>query len=327
MGRRPTVVSMLVGLTFGLNAAAFTDLAAAQRSTAPIAPEAPLAQGGFRLATDPKIETVFGDAAEFRRYVDRFFVVYAEMYKTREDFARNIQNVLASLAAHRAAAREPGAARKCPVDAVGLAYGRAFRQGQTYHRLGKELETNFVSIKELDALGETKGLTPDYRWKVARALKFYGQVLTDFREMRVTFQDQLPGELTFNGCDSQILIAKGEELEKSGAAPLVAPPVAPPATVASRGGKTIEPPAPVVASGATFFVDNSTCKTTSLRVFLDGTLLGEVGSGAKAAFRALVGRHDLCLIPSSSRAQCGDPGTLRKTYIHDGWAIVLRCDR
>jgi hypothetical protein len=28
----------------------------------------------------------------------------------------------------------------------------------------------------------------------------------------------------------------------------------------------------------------------------------------------------------SSIQECGDPGTLRKTYVHDGWTITLRCD-
>jgi len=72
-------------------------------------------------------------------------------------------------------------------------------------------------------------------------------------------------------------------------------------------------------------VDNSSCQTT-LGVYVDATFLGEVGSSAKAAFQSLVGHHDLCLIPSSSQQQCGDPGTIRSTYIHDGWSITLRCD-
>lgn len=292
--------------------------------TAPVAgePDAP-PPGGFRLSTDPKIETVFGDVEEFRRYVDRFFVVFAEMQKTREDFARHVQAVLASLAAHRAAPREEGGARRCPADAIALAYARAFKLGQLYHRLGKELEANYVSIRELDALGESKALTPDYRWKVARALKLYRQVLTDFREMKVSFQDQLPDELAFHGCDPQALIAKGEELEPSAAPP--APPAPPPAPPKPKHGPNGPVAPPVAAQTISFFIDNSSCKS-SLRVFLDGAFLGEVASGAKAGFRSLVGRHDLCLIPSTSRQECGAPGTVRRTYIHDGWSITLRCD-
>jgi hypothetical protein len=277
--------------------------------------------GGFRMEGDPKIETVFGDAEQFKRYIDRFFTVHAEMQKSLEDFSRNVQAVLGSLEAHKQAG-----GKGCPVDAVALAYARAFRLGQVYHRHGKELESNYISIRELDSLGETKGLTPDYRWKVSKALKAYPQVLKDFKEMRVAFQDQLASELKYKGCDAQVLITKGEEIEKTGA-----PPTAETARADAKPNpkdkKKKDQPVtpPVQASTATFFVDNSTCATT-VRVFLDSAFLGEVGSQAKAAFRSLVGRHELCLIPSSSQQQCGDPGTLRRTYIHDGWSITLRCD-
>jgi hypothetical protein len=277
--------------------------------------------GGFRMEGDPKIETVFGDAEQFRRYIDRFYAVHAEMQAARDDFSRNVQAALASLAGNLGQGGRT--TRRCPIDAVALSYTRAFRLGQVYHRLGKELEAQSVSIRELDRLGETSGLTPDYRWKVARVFKIYPEVLKDFREMKVAFQGQLSGELRFHGCDAQALVAKGEELEKAGA-----PPTAATARAGAPAGKKkdlekLGPP--ITASTANFFIDNSSCPT-SLRVFLDGQLVGEVASSAKAAFQALVGRHELCLIPASSDRQCGDPGTLRRTYIHDGWSITLRCD-
>ena len=275
--------------------------------------------GGFRMEGDPKIETVFGDTAVFKRYVDRFFVLHADMLRSHTDFSRNVQTVVASLVAQRAA----GGPRRCPVDAVALAYSRAYRQGQTFHKLGKELEANYVSIQALDRLGETTGLTPDYRWKVSRALKLYAEILVDFREMKLSFQTQLSSELAYQGCDPQVLVAKGDELEKAGAAPT--PEVPPPDKKRTLKKGQKDPGPPITASAATFFVDNTSCKN-SLRVYLDGTLLGEVGSTSKAAFRSLVGRHDMCLIPSTSQQQCGDPGTLRRTYIHDGWSITLRCD-
>jgi hypothetical protein len=273
--------------------------------------------GGFRMEGDPKIETVFGDAEAYKHYVDRFYTVYADMQKTREDFSRNVQAVLASLAA------DQGRTAKCPTDAVALTYSRAFRLGQLYHRLGKEVEGDWISIRDLDSLGETSGLTPDYRWKVAKVFKIYPDALKDFREMKVAFQTQLAGEVRYHGCDAQALIAKGEELEKAGP-----PPTGPTARTGvpvakKKDGEKLA--APVVASTATFFIDNSSCPTT-LRVYVDAGLLGEVGSSAKAAFQSPVGRHDLCLIPSSSQQQCGDPGTLRRIYIHDGWSITLRCD-
>src|SRR5215470_18689370 len=120
---------------------------------------------GFRMEGDPKIETVFGDAEAYKRYVDRFYAMHADMQRTREDFSRNVQAVLASLAADQSSGPGARGPAKCPTDAVALTYSRAFRLGQVYHKLGKELEANMISIRELDGLGETAGLTPDYRWK------------------------------------------------------------------------------------------------------------------------------------------------------------------
>jgi hypothetical protein len=282
--------------------------------------------GGFRMEGDPKIETVFGDAEQFRKYIDRFFTVQDEMKQTREDFSRNVHAVLASLAGNQPIPGAGRGPRVCPTDAVALTYARAFRLGQTYHRHGKELEANVVSIKDLDSLGETSGLTPDYRWKVAKALKLYPEILKDFREMRASFQTQLAGEVRYHGCDAQDLIAKGEELEKAGPPPTG--PTARPGTPLTtnklkKDSEKLAPP--VSASTATFFIDNASCGT-SLRVFVDGALVGEVASSAKAAFQTSVGRHDLCLIQSTSRQLCGEPGTVRRTYVHDGWSITLRCD-
>jgi hypothetical protein len=272
---------------------------------------------GFRMEGDPKIETVFGDVEQFKRYVDRFYTAYAEMQTTREAFSRNVQAVLATLAADQGTR-----GGKCPTDAVALTYTRAFRLGQVYHKLGKDLEANMISIRDLDGLGETAALTPDYRWKVARSSKIYPQMLKDFREMRVAFQTQLAGEVKVHACDVGALVAKGEELEKAGAPP-TAPMARPGIVVKKKDADKLAPP--IAASTATFFVDNASCPT-SLRVYVDANLVGEVGSSAKAAFQSPVGRHELCLIPSTSQQQCGDPGTVRRTYIHDGWSISLRCD-
>jgi hypothetical protein len=286
----------------------------------PLRPPAESEPSGFRMATDPKIITVFGDTAAYRGYVDRFHALFGDMQTTREQFSREVQGVLQTLTAH---AEIQQGKRKCPADAVALSYSRAFHLGEQYHQLGKELEAHYSSIKELDGLGETSGLTPDYRWKVARALKLYPQVLRDFREMRVAFQDQLAGELGFSGCDVTQLVAKGDEMERSGTAP---PPLPEKKVEAPKKGRKVEEPIlPVAATTVTFFVDNATCGG-SLRVFVDGTLVGEVGGNAKAAFRAMSGRHEMCLIPASAKQSCGDPGTVRKAYVHDGWAVTLRCD-
>ena len=265
---------------------------------------------GFRGEGDPRIETVFGDVGEYRRSVDRFLALHGEMGRARVEFQRSVQGVLLGLS-------PPRGGGKCPTESIAAAYARAYRAAQSFHRLGKDLEAAHVSIRELDGLGETAGLTPDYRWKVARTLKLYPELLKDFREMKVSFQDQLPTELKFRGCDAAALLARGEELERSAPAPK-------PAEV--RVAAT--PPAaarPAPASTATFFVDNSSCPA-ALRVYVDQSLVGEVAQSARGAFQTLAGRHDLCLLPAGSRIACGAPGTVRQTYVHDGWSITLRCD-
>jgi hypothetical protein len=61
-------------------------------------------------------------------------------------------------------------------------------------------------------------------------------------------------------------------------------------------------------------------------VYVDESLVGEVATAGKGAFQTLAGRHQLCLIPAARAEACGSPGTVRQTYIHDGWSIALRCD-
>ena len=276
---------------------------------------------GFRGEGDPKIETVFGDVRQYRGSVDRFFAVHADMGRARVDFHRSVQAALLALGAERG---------RCPVDSLAAPYARAARAGQTFHRLGKDLEALDASIRELDRLGETAGLTPDYRWKVARALKLYPATLKDFREMKASFQTELQAEVKFRGCDPAALVARGDEMER--AAPAVSAPravaAAPPAPPAPRPAAPPAPAAPVAAAAsttATFFVDNTSCGE-SLRVYIDAILLGEVAHAGKGAFQTLAGRHELCLIPADRADACGAPGTVRQTYIHDGWSIALRCD-
>src|SRR5262249_10208960 len=130
--------------------------------------------------------------------------------RAREDFQKNVQATLMSLGIDRERGRG-----KCPADALAPAYARAYRAAKAYHRLGRELEANAAAIRDLDELGETRGLTPDYRWKVARALKLYREVLRDFQEMRVAFQVDLAAELKYRGCDPEALAARGEELMRT----------------------------------------------------------------------------------------------------------------
>jgi hypothetical protein len=272
---------------------------------------------GFRLETHPRVIDVFGSSSTYRAHVDRFFTLADEMVATRTRFTSDVQLVLTVLASHLAVSGK----RTCPVDQVAPAVARAYTAGEAYQLQGRELEAHAAEIARLAQLGENAGLTPDYRWRVVRAAKVYPELLRDWREMRTAFTRELAAELAFAGCDLGKLIARGEALS-GGAEPL---PVTPPPAVVPRPRPNPRdpPPPPASAPVITFYVDNSRCKTTT-RLVVDGEPLGQIGGGARLAFRAPMGRHALCLLGAAGT--CGDPGTRRSAYIHEGWTIELRCD-
>ncbi len=284
--------------------------------------------GGFHLEPRAAIDDVFGDAADYRRVIDHFLTLSDGMQATRDEFAKAVQAILAELRA------QPARARKCPEAQVAGAYGRALAAGQEYLRAGRELSRYYEQVREYDRLGETVGLTPDYRWKVKRVNQQYAALLTDYREMKVAFHDQLTDELRFAGCDPEKLAARGAPRDEAwpSAAELAAAPgdkaalPQPPPSAPPRPPRT-EPIdiAPQSRAGILFYIDNSRC-STGTRVALDGRPLGDVPAATRAAFPARPGPHDLCLIPEGAAKKCGDPGTIRKSYFHEGWTIALRCE-
>ncbi len=269
---------------------------------------------GFRMEGDPDIAMVFGDTESYKAHVDRFYDLEDQMRGIRGEFSRYVRATQTTLAAHK---------RRCPVDAVAPLYAQAYREGQRYRELGAEFESHYSAIRQLDKLGETSGLTPDYRWRVNRTSRVYKAALVDYREMRAAFDQELARDVGFHRCNADKLLSVGAKAIANGPPAVAAP--EPKLPRAARRQAQNNPPPKVTIAHATFFIDNRTCKST-VRVFVDGALLGEVDGHAKAAFQALPGRHSLCLIPSTSKAACGDTGTVRTTHIHDGWAMALRCE-
>jgi hypothetical protein len=278
---------------------------------------------GFRVEGSPEVEAVFGDSEFYKRHVDRFRALDRSMEAARRSFSRSVQRAVAALGTRRRG--------QCPVDRVARSYYEARRDAETFRALGAELEAEQVLIGQLDGLGETAALTPDYRWKVNQVAGRYRQALVDLKEMRLAFQVQLGGELRHRGCDSGQLLARGAELVASQSPPPEAEDE--PGDEGEDGDQPKrepddeEPSQPAVpATTITFYVDNRTCPDGQ-QVFLDGQLLGEVTGQARAAFQALAGRHSLCLIAADSAARCGDPGTMRAAFLHDGWSVRLHCTR
>jgi hypothetical protein len=308
---------------------------------------------GFRLESRPAIDDVFGDASDYRRTIDRFLELTTSMQTMRDEFARSVQSTLQQLGKN-----EGGRKRACP-DGVAGPYARAHKLGADYLRIGRELTRHYEVVKEFDRLGESIGLTPDYRWKVKRVLAQFTSLLTDYREMKVAFHDQLNDELKYAGCELQSLLLKGDPSSKAPSpvdeswpqpgqpgAPGVltkvdgkepGPPSSLPSEKVPPASPIAMPKRPVVApttapadkdstprSGVLFYVDNSKCQRGTT-VFLDGKRIGDVPAATRVGFQTFPGPHDLCLIDDNKK-QCGAPGTVRRSYLHEGWTISLRCE-
>lgn len=303
---------------------------------------------GFRTEGKPAIDDVFGDASDYRKTIDRFIELTAQMQVFRDEFARAVQTILAELTRSDLKGK-----RVCNFDVLANPYARANRLGNEYLRVGRELGRLFDQVREYDRLGETIGLTPDYRWRVRRVLSQYQALLVDYKEMKVAFHDQLHDELKYIGCNLEALMQKGDPqaravaLEESWPQPGTqgapfaaggatstqpakadgdkAPPSLPPERIITTPvtlPKKMADAAP--KTGIVFYVDNSKCGRAT-GVFLDGKRLGEVPGLGKGGFQTMPGPHDLCLLDDTQKA-CGAPGTVRKSYLHDGWTVSLRCD-
>jgi hypothetical protein len=318
-------------------------------SVAPAAAAAPPpaeANGGFRLESKPVVDDVFGDAGDYRRVVDRFIELADKMQAMRDEFARSVQSALTSLGA-RSQDGKTKRPRVCPVDLVAQPYDKAQHLGAEYLRIGRELARHYDQVKEFDRLGESMGLTPDYRWKVRRVLQQYQALLTDYREMKVAFHDQLIDELKFAHCDLATLLLRGDpQAQRSGMVandeswPPPGQPGAPGSPAKPEAKETlppnlpserVPPPQPIsvgkpegARSGVLFYVDNTRCGKSAV-VYVDGKKLGEVPAATRVGFQAAPGPHDLCLMDGSKK-DCGAPGTTRRSYLHEGWTIALRCE-
>lgn len=263
---------------------------------------------GFRMEGAPEIEVVFGDIADYKRHIDNSRSLRKQMSEQRERFAT---------ASHAAQTLFSKTRRGCPVDSLAPHYAVASESGLRFRDLGRSLETTHFAIKNLDELGESTGLTPDYRWQVKRGRGQYLQALTDLREMRAVFRGQIQTEVRARKCDSQELLARAKTLKTE---------VAPHTKVTTQPVPATKSPTIIPASTATFFVDNTAC-ADELAVSVDGILLGRVAPGTRAAFQSLMGRHTLCLLGETDTAECGESGTQRSAFVYDRWSVSRHCNQ
>jgi hypothetical protein len=81
--------------------------------------------------------------------------------------------------------------------------------------------------------------------------------------------------------------------------------------------------APRARPRSTFFVDNTRC-SDAVDVWVDGAVVGQVAPGRRSALVADAGDRTLCLLGPGA-AQCGDRGTVRQVFLHDGWSVTVHC--
>src|SRR5204862_6883744 len=108
-------------------------------------------------------------------------------------------------------------------------------------------------------------------------------------------------------------------------------PAAPAPSPAPRGGAArplpASPPPSVAGEGAPAIwidVDNTLCAQAT-RVAVDGQPLGEVGARKRTSVRTHAGPRTICALPPSDPRSCGDPGTTRRAYLHEGWSLTAHC--
>jgi hypothetical protein len=318
-------------------------LALAPNASATSAPQTSVIP--FRTEAQPRVDPVFGDAASLRLSVDRFFALQSDMDHVRDEFSTAVHETLSALAGPVGAP----APKACPV-ATAEPYARALAAGGRYLLLGQQLQGHFRDIRRADDLGDAAALTPDYRIKVKQARDLHQHLLDDYREMRVAFYDQLGAEMRHATCKTGLkAIAKAAPGDaKPGlapnptdasawalddAGPLDEPHGAPPPAADKPGARTsVSEPSPgsvmstMAAPAIWIDVDNTLCPQPT-RVSVDGQVLGEVGARKKSSVRTHAGPREICALPASDARACGDPGTVRKAYLHEGWSLTVHCER
>ena len=296
----------------------------------PAAPPPPAASEiSFRTDAAPRIDPVFGDVASLRTSIDKFLSLQGEMDHVRDEFSSAVHETLAALAGDPAAAQCPGA--------TGVPYARALASGGRYLALGQQLQASYREIRHAEELGDTLGLTPDYRLRAKKAKEMHQQLLSDYREMRVAFYDQLGAELRHAGCKPTTKGLGGEgaisawDLAEPAADPAgehASSAAMPPATTAHAAAAGPPLSAEAAAAGGApavwIEIDNALCNEPT-RLAIDGQAVGQIGPRNKTSVRARSGPHEVCALPASDPRACGDAVTLRKAYLHEGWQLTIHC--
>jgi len=268
------------------------------------------AGGSATLAFTPALVRPWGDGDAIQAALDRYARVAADMARARKDYQERVLGLLGAVGRGPEAKPRP---KTCPIGDIGPAWREAQVALVKFDRLGVDLEREERYLARHVDLGLTAGLLPNARSEIAAAKKTYRLALADAAELRAEWARGVGPELRALGCSDALLAAAAAdpsryhviEEDRPPPVPVKAPPRAKPRT--------------------TFFVDNGGCPDP-VEVWIDGALVGQVAPGRRSALVADGGDRTLCLLVPGA-AQCGDRGTVRQIYLHDGWSVTMHCPK
>lgn len=271
------------------------------------------AGGSVALAYTPEVVRPWGDAEALETALDRYALAATSMASVRVSYQSRFLLLLAALGKGPYAPVKGPVVRTCPVARVAPLWDAAQRELRRYERLGVDLEGAYRFIARHDELGVTAGLLPAARARVSALKTAFKTTLADVAELRAEWTRGALPELRVAGCSDKLLAAAIADPERYRVLVDEDRPDGIPATL---------PPRP--RPRATFYVDNVQC-ADPVDVWIDGAHLGQVAPGRRSALVADGGERTLCLIVPGG-AQCGDRGTLRQVYLHDGWTATMHCN-
>jgi tetratricopeptide (TPR) repeat protein len=275
------------------------------------------AGGTVTLSYSPELVRPWGDAQAIGEALDRFAAAQQRMATSRAAYQDQFLKLLGTLGkGPYAPTKKPLAApgsRVCPIGRVAPLWASAQDELLRYERIGGELEVAYRFIARHDEIGATAALLPNARAQVNQARRAFRTALADVGELRAEWARGLVPELRLVGCNDKLLAAAVAdparyriiEEDKPDSIPQTQPPRSRPR--------------------ATFYIDNTRCPD-AVEVWIDGAQLGQVAPGRRSALVSDGGERTLCLIVPGA-AQCGDRGTVRQVYLHDGWTATMNCPK
>ena len=260
----------------------------------------------------PELVRPWGDREALAAALERFSAASAELAKIRASYQADLTAML-GIVGKGPAATSQKPVTTCTVGAIAPAWSRAQAELARYDRVGEELEVAYRFIARHDEQGLTAGLLPNQRLAVRGAKQTMKLALADRGELRAEWGRGLAPELRSVGCSDALLAAA------------VANPSRYHVIAEDVVDKPPTPAPPRAKPRSTFFVDNTGC-ADAVDVWIDGLHIGAVAPGRRSALVADGGARTLCLLGPGA-AQCGDRGTVRQVYLHDGWSVTMHCPK